>query len=76
MCQGKPDYLIVYSEGKSTVRKRREKKKQTLSSRLGAADEKKGGRRGGQEEKEKHHMVAGLHVAGGPYARYIGDNLG
>lgn len=65
MCQEKSDHLIVYSKGKSTVKKRREKKrKKKLSLGIGTAEEKKGGRRGGQEEKGKQCLVAGLHAAG------------
>lgn len=64
MCQEKSDHLIVYSKGKSTVKKRREKKRKTLSLGIGTAEEEKGGRRGGQEKKERQCIVAGLHAAG------------
>lgn len=43
MCQEKSDHLIVYSKGKSTVKKRREKKKE--NTELGNRNSRRGERR-------------------------------
>lgn len=43
MCQEKSDHLIVYSKGKSSVKKRREKKKE--KTELGNRNSRRGERR-------------------------------